>query len=1363
MASDEAQCQAIPIGDTQRCSKEATNANGLFCWRHAKQVHALYAGYKRRNARLDSLDDEAPDYLKESDVPLANDTFKYLDNDKALSAVYSHLLEKYVLLGQVIEARKVHHKHFYSISYDYGHQAYLDRLSSQRHIVNVAMGRVQKRLTEVLHEKEHWFAWVREVQEEEEATREKEQKKVKQEAALFRRHWKKLEARQERARQKEEEKLQDAFLEEAYRERMELDEEAWDPISDIDFDSRHRYIDLIKHFLWMEMLEVDEGTGLEEKTEGLDLADESPAPSKKGKKKAKAKAGASKAGGSNVGRRGSAESTHQRGQRKLLAMQEGGETGDGAELPEPDKKNIETEAEMRKRLREGVKKNFDNVWGFQLVGTLENPHETHQKTAPMTKDEVESVVKDIREIKLLLFCRFLLARASMLPAALRANSVEEFLNDSEITESDLRDLCLKVEEPSLQDIRDACADFARGDEADDEDLDVVEEEDDDDETFEELLNDDRRYRHLHTQNWLLDKFLAQDKKRTQKKKKRSKTKSRSPKKTKVTICGKSIWNHASERAMSRDGWLQFSVMAKDCDLKHAVQLCRNWAEFSDLNLLTLWQYFPASNWASWGNNRLIQQLQELGFFPYFVDFDAEQNTRHNQVGGRGQARRQHDIVEARNIIVGHMKRNDPITRRFLQYLSMRTGEVLILVRDGKTGRVITAPPDEQLWTYRKKQGLGRASKNEWSNFLEVGPEYFDLTDLLREWRFSFDDYYDVFIWDFVPGQSCMDMYNVTITELRNAWRITHPRDVYHHMERILRSLTREQDTMRTRQIKPGENVESLWDTIMDERSQFKLLDINGKGMTCRGGEELDTSPYMFYNKVNVAEDEILFPDEKTSNKKNVPFREIRNGINRIEDGVLPSTIRHLAKGMEAFSKGKDPMAALHRAKDTDDDTIWALPKIWVTGLKQVRRDMPSAEQRRLLRRTGLETTHRSISLEERLEISDPMEIMERDRSFGFKESFHEGDLEPDATKKFQEVQDKIGIMLRTSHIGPTDWIWFLAEILDWLNLRADYDDYVQDPSAPWPHSFIDQDLVRAFAAVAMFFPEPDVTTQVTQFINSSQCTEFKNSLLFDPKERGKTRPDRRDRTSYKFRDPAFWTEWKEFLKTKSYFADVYPMDWSMAVRPIVARLYRAGVVAPAYYQNDPEVVAGMATANTEPHRPGKLDLFINYEDRYGNFPMEFPPSFITPDQWPKLMPRAEEFAKKHANARFALLRLWSAPHFYPLMVGLMNRQGTSFLDSAGRSWEWKFVPKDMPGSEFSAHHTTGRRLELIRSKIGDRVLHRGDLILIMGVDAKDLLKYCTAVTFAIQTKPWLREVDLWKSFINVPLEVLQELNPFWLD
>ncbi|RFN52084.1 mfs allantoate protein [Fusarium flagelliforme] len=507
--------------------------------------------------------------------------------------------------------------------------------------------------------------------------------------------------------------------------QSEDDDEAWDPIEGMEYDKRNQYIDLIKHFFWMPIdikeptstAEASSETPAEASSSATPSEPKAPAPAaaaktlkKKKKKKGKAKSNANKAPDfedSLVG------------QLKLLAMHHRAEEAEQTELQEPDKNNIETEEEMRKRLSEGVKKNLDNLSGMQIVGTLENPHETWDKTAPLPQDEIDSLIRDIREIKLFLFCRLVLSQVSLLPAALRANSVQEFLNDSTIAEADLRDLCLKVAEPTLQNIRDACADFARGDKPDERIL-IEDDDDDDDETMADIMRADRRYHHLHTDDWFTDRVSRYGDK---KKRKYKKSKSKSKSKSKVTICGKSIWDHASENAMSRDGWLQFSIMAKDCDIKHAIQLCRNWNEFSDLNLLSIWHYFPASNWTAWGMERFMQQLQQLGFFPYFTDFGAESRTHHDQVGGRSTQRRAHSMIEARNIIVGNMKRNDPVTRRFIQYLLMRAGEVLVMVRDGKAGRVITAPPKDELWTLRRKQGLGRASKNDWEDLLSVGPEF----------------------------------------------------------------------------------------------------------------------------------------------------------------------------------------------------------------------------------------------------------------------------------------------------------------------------------------------------------------------------------------------------------------------------------------------------------------------------------------------------------------------------------------------------------------------------------------------------------------------------------------------------------------
>lgn len=68
-----------------------------------------------------------------------------------------------------------------------------------------------------------------------------------------------------------------------------------------------------------------------------------------------------------------------------------------------------------------------------------------------------------------------------------------------------------------------------------------------------------------------------------------------------------------------------------------------------------------------------------------------------------------------------------------------------------------------------------------------------------------------------------------------------------------------------------------------------------------------------------------------------------------------------------------------------------------------------------------------------------------------------------------------------------------------------------------------------------------------------------------------------------------------------------------------------------------------------------------------------------------------------------------------------------------------------------------------RRELDDRVVQCGDLVMVMDEDEEDLLKGCTVVTFVLQTKPRTKEVDLWKSFVNVDLEFLEGLDEFWLD
>lgn len=58
-------------------------------------------------------------------------------------------------------------------------------------------------------------------------------------------------------------------------------------------------------------------------------------------------------------------------------------------------------------------------------------------------------------------------------------------------------------------------------------------------------------------------------------------------------------------------------------------------------------------------------------------------------------------------------------------------------------------------------------------------------------------------------------------------------------------------------------------------------------------------------------------------------------------------------------------------------------------------------------------------------------------------------------------------------------------------------------------------------------------------------------------------------------------------------------------------------------------------------------------------------------------------------------------------------------------------------------------------------MHKKDLILVMAQGEDELKKIATAVTYAVQTKPWRLEIDLWKSFVNVDLPFLEGLNEAW--
>lgn len=423
-----------------------------------------------------------------------------------------------------------------------------------------------------------------------------------------------VQARMRELRAKENLKRQDSYLEEAYREKLSQEEQEaeWDPIEHVIENERGNYIDLIRHILLMtDSVQEDQEPALQALSinsaakSAMPNASSGPKPSSKSKK----------------------------------SKQKVSTTGNTrTELP--DKSAHDTKSQVRKRLREGVKLHYGR--GMHVVGTIDNPTALRDRTATVPDEEIERLLEDMAEIKHLLFCRLLLSHATVLPAAIRANSIEEFLENAEVTDTDLRDLALRMDNPGLQETRDACADLGRGDDEEEEDhYDDDTDEDEANKTVAKRRKAGLQGEHIKApRSSRIDKWAPDREKKTQiaQQQRQSRVEQSrgrfdppdedkgktlidfgeldddgmfKSKKMRVKICGRYIYSYPSERAVTRGGWLQFCLIAKDSQLHDAIKLCRHWDEFFDLNILANFQYFPAANWLLWKGDRPRQQLLQM--------------------------------------------------------------------------------------------------------------------------------------------------------------------------------------------------------------------------------------------------------------------------------------------------------------------------------------------------------------------------------------------------------------------------------------------------------------------------------------------------------------------------------------------------------------------------------------------------------------------------------------------------------------------------------------------------------------------------------------------------------------------------------
>ncbi|KAH9904801.1 hypothetical protein F4778DRAFT_789526 [Xylariomycetidae sp. FL2044] len=1286
-------CQALRLEDDQRCTVPASGGKGLFCDKHARQCHAMYRGYKRRNARLHAMN--PPPYLESNKISLAANDFADLTKLSEIRQVLQFLHEQYALLDRVIMARQKHSKHFYPEDLDYGHKAWVDKLVQQRHTAEGAMFRLTKRYQSVRYENEIWFLWVAERQREQDDHEEKLKKKIKLEAAMFRRHLKLMEESAERRRAKEKRRQQHIDLKRAFQKRLTLDDmsdealDEFDPIEDIVEDSRARYIDLILHFLWLDDETVAEQQ--EEKVDDFEAAAKAlveghtPTSKPKTKNKAKSKAKNKKKGDGSDPAGESSPVKPKPKPKPSASSQLNAATGANGDS-EPDKSKIETRSQLRIRLRRGVDKDWSAMQGPLAIGTWQNPYLTHRKAAPIPHQEIDSLTKEIAEIKLLLFCRLLLSHSSLLSIALQSNNIREFLDNPEVGETDLRDLCLRLENPTVQDVRDACADLAREDGEPKEGnvpnpaaYPAAQPQDDYPDPDEDV--------DAHEEIALPTYFTSMPEPQPR----------QEP--MKVIVCGRSIWNYASENAVSRDGWLQFSIMAKDTSLDEAIHLCRHWDEFSDLNILALWNFFPSKRVVFLTTKSFPlpvsregdpQTLIFQGFIPCWTSFDYgdEKIGSGSTASASDQGScdyRTDSSLKQRNFILARMKRNDLVTRRFIQYCVMNTGDYLTLVRDGKTGRYITAPPEEERWLMKR-----------------------------------------------APRIFATAIYNLICQTLFKAHRVSSREQIYDHMEPVLRTVTRDPLTDRLRTIKPGERVKSYWQYTQDDRRLSTFVSNISFGPSGKATQSaVKPTSRAYYNESDAIEDEILFDNSS------------KDGSSLMRQLINPKSTFELAFAEQmkrmGLGSGQPPVDLMYSFLESKGDLSSFMSKNPKSG------EMSEEQKVRMRFVRAASTTPRLISSMEDLANANRggSEMTRKLQRIGLLKLLRP--RRPDMYTWMENLSNRcngIGIFdgiingddipLPKNDSQATKWFYFLVEIL--LALKLEIGDVYNGegtPKDPWPTPFIGHDLVRAFAMMSPFFSSLAEGDLAVCFLKTPRGRKFKNSELLNPFSRAKTCiTNRRTGTSFKLRPKSFWKDWDSLKYGSDYFADAYPMKGRLIVRPVIAKLYRAGVIAPAYKENEPKITPGFATPNVEPHRPEAPDVFWTY------------------DNW----------------GTSATIK--SAPHFWSLMCAGNGAEGSRFLDTEGRIWEWRFMAKDYPFAEQGVHNIGVTALAALERRLGaaalrGRVVHAGDLYLIMETDERELLKLCTMLALAVQSRPWMREFDMWGSFVNVDLQFLEQLDESW--
>lgn len=385
-------------------------------------------------------------------------------------------------------------------------------------------------------------------------------------------------------------------------------------------------------------------------------------------------------------------------------------------------------------------------------------------------------------------------------------------------------------------------------------------------------------------------------------------------------------------------------------------------------------------------------------------------------------------------------------------------------------------------------------------------------------------------------------------------------------------------------------------------------------------------------------------------------------------------------------------------------------------------------------------------------------FVDREKAKAFRPQWHAADFEPGAQKRyaeFQKLKETSARMNKSSYIRGR-WI----QVLFWLNMHMD------------EHRLVMRDISDTFATVALFFPYRERDSD--GILEQIHCA-FRKQLRGDtipndsPYAVVDLVPDEIKSIAQKmlsnefkstsqppyYRTPHSNRQVPEsILPPPGVQSDETWREWDKVVRPAVAHLYKAGIIAPWYSQD----TAGQAFAAPDPSTKVP-SMFIDYRRcRH----LDTTTSTYGPID---LLSLAQFYAKKHKSARYALLRVYTHPLFWPLQMGNEVRYPHTFTDAHSRSWQWKFYPKDVDSVHRDMHRVVAGRLERFRAA-GQLPRHKvfvnRDIILVMGDDQEDLEQLMLGTVFGIQGIPWRLEIDFWRSFVDVGVEFLEGLDKEWL-